>query len=97
MITIANAWGQQATLNDERSRERSLSPHVITQMLTQTEQMPPYRTSMKLDYDAGRPLEIDAILSKPIRTAQTLGVAVPAMTMLHQQLSFINANLSSRH
>ncbi|MGB7084955.1 MAG: putative 2-dehydropantoate 2-reductase [Phormidesmis sp.] len=90
VIMIANAWGQQATPNSERS----LSPDVITQMLNQTEQMPPYRTSMKVDYDEGRALEIDAILSKPIRVAQTLDIAVPTMTMLHQQLSFINANLS---
>jgi 2-dehydropantoate 2-reductase len=88
VVTLANAWGAE---NAAADTPRSLSPDVIAQMLTQTEQMSPYRTSMKIDYDEGRSLEIEAILGNPIRVAQALNIAVPAMTMLYQQLAFLNA------
>lgn len=86
VVTVANAWAQR--ISPETAR--SLSTDIITQMLGHTETMRPYRTSMKVDYDEGRPLEIEAILRNPIRTAQTMNCAVPAMTMLYQQLSFLN-------
>ena len=39
-------------------------------------------TSMKQDFDAGRPLEIEAICSAPLRMAEALGVAMPASAAL---------------
>ncbi len=87
VVTVANAWGQQHSTH----AQRALPPGLIEQMLLHTEQMAPYRTSMKIDYDEGRSLELETILGNPMRTAQTLGVVVPAMTMLYQQLSFLNA------
>ncbi len=45
-------------------------------------------------YDKGRPLEIEAILGNPLRTAKTLKVSAPAITVLYQQLSFIDARTS---
>lgn len=86
VVTLANAWGSNMSPNIQRGLAESL----ITQMLKHTETMPPYRTSMKIDYDARRPLEIEAILGNPLRIAQQLGIAVPAMTMLYQQLVFLN-------
>lgn len=87
VIMIANAWGQQ----NATDTPRELPADLITQMIEHTAEMAPYRTSMKIDYDEGRPLEIAAILGNPIRTAQAIGIQVPAMTMLYQQLAFINA------
>ncbi len=51
----------------------------IEQNLHNTRQMPSYRTSMLLDYEAGRPLERDAILGSVLRRAQAAGVAVPTL------------------
>ena len=45
--------------------------------ISETEAMTPYRTSMKLDYDAGRPLEIEAILDAPAAAARDAGTPLP--------------------
>lgn len=91
VISIANAWGQQ----NATDTARALPADLTSQMLEHTAEMAPYRTSMKIDYDEGRPLEIAAILGNPLRTAQTVGIPAPAMTMLFQQLAFLNARNQS--
>ncbi|MGB3292854.1 MAG: putative 2-dehydropantoate 2-reductase [Phormidesmis sp.] len=91
VMVIANTWGQQ----NATDTARALPADLITQMLEHTAEMAPYRTSMKIDYDEGRRLEIEAILGNPIRTAQSLGIFTPAMTMLYQQLAFLNVR--NRH
>ena len=91
VLTVANAWGHKAS----PGTHRNLPPKTIAQMLAHTEEMVPYRTSMKIDYDEGRPMEIEAILGKPINTAQKLKIPVPTMTMLYQQLTFLNDRNSS--
>jgi 2-dehydropantoate 2-reductase len=67
-----------------------ISENHIQAMLADTRQMPPYRTSMKIDYDERRPLEVEAILGNPIRYAAQVGVAMRSTTMLYQQLQFLN-------
>jgi len=52
--------------------------------------MKPYKTSMKHDYDAGSPLEIDHIFGKPLCVAKRAGVDLPRISMLYQQLKFLN-------
>ncbi|TVQ11508.1 MAG: putative 2-dehydropantoate 2-reductase [Leptolyngbya sp. DLM2.Bin27] len=74
---------------------RQLSAELIGQMLTHTEQMAPYRTSMKLDFDAGRPLEVEAIFGNPLRAAQAAGMAAPRIEMLYHQLKAIDRRLSA--
>lgn len=86
VLTVANAWGQKIS----PGTQRNLPLETIDQMLAHTEEMVPYRTSMKIDYDEGRPMEIEAILGNPINTAQNLKISVPTMTMLYQQLTFLN-------
>ncbi len=63
----------------------------LSAMLAATDQMLPYQTSMKLDYDARRPLELEAIYGYPLRRAQAHDQAAPQLTMLYQQLQFLNA------
>ena len=87
VVSVANAWGKE----NSRGRERALPENVVQQMLDQTETMPPYLTSMKLDFDQNKPLEIAAILGAPLQVAEAMRVEVPAMRMLHQQLLFLNA------
>ena len=52
--------------------------------------MKPYRTSMKIDFDEGRPLEVEAILGNPMRAAAEMDVAVPEMEKLYQQVKAIS-------
>ncbi len=62
----------------------------LSVVLDATTKMKPYRTSMKIDFDQGRPLEVDAILANPIRAAAELGVAVPTMEKLYGQLKALS-------
>ncbi|MBD3883516.1 putative 2-dehydropantoate 2-reductase [Phormidium tenue FACHB-886] len=71
--------------------DRSIPPQFIQTMLDYTTQMKPYRTSMKIDYDERRPLEVEAIFGKPLRMAKQAGVALPRIEMLYQQLKFLDA------
>ena len=48
----------------------AVTDDIIARMLSNTEKMTPYRTSMKIDYDDHRPLEIEAIFGNPLRAVQ---------------------------
>jgi 2-dehydropantoate 2-reductase len=56
--------------------------------------MAPYETSMKLDADAGRRLEVDAMLAEPLRRAGRAGVAMPSVAVLHDQLAFLDRRIA---
>lgn len=71
--------------------DRIISDRVIQQMLDHTKKMTPYRTSMKIDYDERRPLEIEAIFGNPLRAATAAGVDLPLISMLYRQLKFLDA------
>jgi 2-dehydropantoate 2-reductase len=48
-------------------------PAFADRMMAATEAMTPYKTSMKLDHEAGRPLELDALYAAPIAAARAAG------------------------
>lgn len=59
------------------------SPKLVDAMIENTQQMPPYKTSMALDYENGRPMEIEAILGNVVRAADKLGVATPTLDAIY--------------
>ena len=67
---------------------KRIDPDFVKKMLDDTDRMKPYKTSMILDFEAGRPLELDAIYARPIAAAQAAGCACPRMEMLLRQLRF---------
>jgi 2-dehydropantoate 2-reductase len=69
---------------------RKISDRFIQTMLDYTEKMTPYRTSMKIDYDEGRPLEVEAIVGNPLRVATAAGTDLPLISMLYRQLKFLD-------
>ncbi len=69
----------------------------IDQTLQHTRQMVPYDSSMRLDYLAGRPMELEAILKNPLVAAANMGVAMPNVRMLYQQLLFLQNQASNTH
>ncbi len=71
--------------------DRTIPPSFIYTMLDYTAKMKPYRTSMKIDYDERRPLEVEAIFGNPLRMAHQAGVELPRIQMLYQQLKFLDA------
>jgi 2-dehydropantoate 2-reductase len=70
--------------------QRHISSGFIDEMVSATEQMKPYQPSMKLDFDASRPLEVEAIYGQALRLAQQVGLDVPRLEMLYHQLKFLN-------
>ncbi len=69
--------------------DRHISDEFIQTMLEHTAVMIPYRPSMKIDYDEGRPLELRAMYEVPLQTATAAGIALSKIEMLHQQLKFL--------
>lgn len=62
----------------------------IQTMLDNTVKMRPYLTSMLLDYRAGKPLELAAILANPLQRAKQKKIAAPAMTTLYQIVQLLD-------
>ncbi|MBW4600578.1 MAG: putative 2-dehydropantoate 2-reductase [Calothrix sp. FI2-JRJ7] len=69
---------------------RIIPDSFIQTMLNYTVNMKPYRTSMKIDYDERRPLEVEAIFGNPLRKAHFLGVNLPQISCIYQQLKFLD-------
>ena len=69
---------------------RPIDPAFIEKMMLHTENMESYTPSMKLDFDHGRPMEIESIYGNPLRSAKSRGIAMPETEKLYRQLREIN-------
>jgi 2-dehydropantoate 2-reductase len=76
---------------DARTCGVALTDGIIARMLSNTEKMASYRTSMKIDYDDHRPLEIEAIFGNPLRAVQRAKTTSPLLEQLYAQLKFLDA------
>ena len=65
---------------------RPIEEEFILKMMDDTEKMRPYAPSMKLDFDQGRPMEIESIYGVPVRTALEHGVEMPETEKLYNEL-----------
>lgn len=65
---------------------RPIDPEFIDKMINYTQSMTPYAPSMKLDYDHGRPLELEAIYGNPLRATRAAGVDMSETQKLYEQL-----------
>jgi 2-dehydropantoate 2-reductase len=74
---------------------RMIPNSFVPKMLDHTEKMTPYLTSMKIDYDQRRSLEVEAIFGNPLRTALANGTDLPKIAMLYQQLKFLATRRAS--
>lgn len=70
---------------------RTIPENFVKKMTADTEKMTPYRTSMKIDFDEGRPMEVESIFGNPLRAAQQAGADVPRIEMLYRLLKFLDA------
>ncbi|WP_108821688.1 putative 2-dehydropantoate 2-reductase [Dysgonomonas sp. Marseille-P4361] len=82
VIGAANASGLKHKIDESYAIET----------LEMTENMVPYLPSMKLDYDARRPLEIEYIYSRPVAIARQHGYDMAKVSMLERQLKFVQSN-----
>ncbi|MDY6842682.1 MAG: putative 2-dehydropantoate 2-reductase [Thermodesulfobacteriota bacterium] len=65
------------------------------EMLKITEQMANYKPSMKLDFENGRPLEIDKMYAQPISEAESAGYIMTAVQTLTLQLRYLEERRNS--
>lgn len=70
---------------------RKLDETFADKQLAATDRMTPYKPSMKLDYDFGRPMEIDYLYSRPIAIAASAGYDMPRLKMLEAELRFLTS------
>ncbi len=73
-----------------------LPPEVVQKNLDDTLNMTPYKTSMCLDFEHGRPLEVEAILGNAVRAGRRLGVRTPHLDSLYAALRLVDAKLRGR-
>lgn len=56
---------------------------IVERNVDSTRTMPPYKTSMLLDFEAGRPMETEAILGNAVRAGRRASVAVPHLETVY--------------
>ena len=78
IIAAANALGVK------------LPQELIDTKVKQTTTMGPYASSMQVDRQMGRPMEVEAILGEPLRQARRAGVATPRLAMLYELVRLVN-------
>ncbi len=78
VVLVANACGVP------------LSAQNATEQMEFTRGFPPYKTSMLQDYEAGRELEVEAILGNAVRLAAQHNVPAPHMASCYALLKSVN-------
>jgi 2-dehydropantoate 2-reductase len=79
-----------------RACGREIATEFLDAMVLHTERMLPYRTSMKIDFEGGRPMEVEAIYGNPLRLARSFGVDLPGIAVLYRQLQFLDGRLRAK-
>jgi len=73
-----------------------LNEVMIRKNIKDTEIMTPYKTSMLLDYENKRPMEVEAILGNALRIAEKYNINTPSIKIIYALLSALNKkNLKS--
>ena len=63
-----------------------LHESIIEKNIQDTEKMTPYKTSMLIDFESGRPLETEAIIGNVVRFAESQNVQVPEIKAMYKKL-----------
>lgn len=80
----ATAYGiMEEVIAAAKSDGVKLGSDLPAKMMGLSTAMGPYRSSMQIDFEEGRPLEVEAILGEPVRRAKRAGIDVPRMEMLY--------------
>jgi len=73
-----------------KSRGIHLPEDIVQKNLEYTREFPPYKTSMLLDFENKRPLEVEAIVGKVVRIANEEKVAVPYLETVYALLTTVD-------
>lgn len=91
-MLLATARGLMQEVVDAAAGDGvALAPDIVERMINNTRTMGDYRSSMQIDFEAGRPLEVEAILGEPVRRALAANVSVPRMQMLYGAVRRLDA------
>ncbi len=63
-----------------------LPDNIIEANIQHTYAMPPYKTSMLLDFERGHAMETEAILGNAVRSAQRAGIPCPSLQTLYESM-----------
>jgi 2-dehydropantoate 2-reductase len=66
------------------------------EQVKRTELMGAYKPSTLIDFEAGRPLEIEAIWGEPLRRARLAGTFTPQLQALYEKLKAIDSQRSGK-
>ncbi|MEQ1825963.1 MAG: putative 2-dehydropantoate 2-reductase [Pirellula sp.] len=66
-----------------------IEPEFVQYMMDHTDVMVPYDSSMRLDFLAGRPIEVEAIYGNALRAAERQNVDSPIVRTMYRQLKFL--------
>jgi 2-dehydropantoate 2-reductase len=69
---------------------KKTAEEIVEGQIRATSTMGPYRSSMQIDRQEGRPLEVEAILGEPLRRALAKGVAMPELGRLYELVRLID-------
>ncbi|HEY6643872.1 2-dehydropantoate 2-reductase [Povalibacter sp.] len=72
----------------------ALHPKLVDRMIADTRALPGYKTSMAVDYENGRPMEIEAILGNVVRSGRKNGVAMPTLETLYALAQMVENRLN---
>jgi len=70
-----------------------LPEEIVQQNIDGTRAMAPYKSSMLVDFEAGRPMEVEAILGNGLRVAKRHGVSAPYMESLYGLLKLVDKKI----
>ncbi len=65
----------------------AIHPDFAKKQIETTRQMPPYQTSMLLDFQQGRVMELEAILGNALKKAEDISFSAPYLTALYGLLA----------
>src|SRR4029079_19682210 len=68
-----------------------LPESLVETQINNTTTMGPYRSSMQVDRQEGRPMEVETILGEPLRRARAGGVSVPVLESLYRAARVVDA------
>jgi len=69
----------------------------IEQMITNTQKMESYKTSMMLDFVNNKKMEVETIVGEPIRLAEKYKIFIPNMKLIYQILKYHNMRVGVAH
>lgn len=84
VITAANKYGCM------------LPSAVALEQIRRTETMGAYKPSTLIDFEAGRPLEVEAIWGEPLRRALAAGAVVPHLAAVYDEIKSIDEERQRR-